>query len=89
MALHDQSFPLIIWGVQSGSEGGWGGRAADIFCSDRNYSKSIADIYTKISGDLKNNMKLHSANFQATVYNSHIMVTRFLRKLQFLAKIFR
>ena len=42
-----------------------GGGAADIFCSDRNNSKSIADIHMKISGDLKNIMKLHSANFQA------------------------
>ena len=89
MPPHAQSFPLVFWGEQSGSEGGGGGRAAFIFCSDHNNSKSMADIYTKILGDLKNNMKLHSANFQATEYNSYIMVTRFLLKLQFLAKIFR
>ena len=53
-----------------------GGGAADIFCS-------IADIHMKISEDLKNIMKLHSANFQAKGYNSHTMVTRFLRKFQY------
>ena len=85
MPSHAQSFPLVIWGVQSRSEGDGGGegggRAADIFCYDHNDSKSMVDIYTKISGDLKNNMKLHSANFQATDSNSQIIVTRFLRTL--------
>ena len=35
---------------------------------------------------ISNNMKLHYANFQANGYNGHTMVTRFLQKLQFLAK---
>ena len=68
---------------------GGGGGAADFLCSDRNNSNSNRDIYMKFSGKFKEKHEVFfSANFHTTDYDRHTVVTRFLRKLQFLAKKF-